>query len=483
MTIQPNRALTTKASTTPAKPAPKAPAAATEAKAQSSKGPNELINRRWVAEALDRPGSLDGVISAEEFSQAGIRLDADAKEIINRGGESGEAITVNELAKALGSDAVAITGEGRVSVKNGFATLTNGRIEKGQTWSFPDIPGLRTLQDVKEIAPGGVFSYYNPDSPAAEFTYTKTERVGSYQSGDTLGYNEFVGDASGRRLSPDANGKYPAGSYVWAENRYTDYGRLGDVLEAKAQAIRAITRSSTDPEIQHINRQVSNVLSRGWFSSDRQKAYDLYNTLSYIDTVSVPTSPRTRMNSVDSALTTANSRLDEQFRIVKQIPVEAAREAVGYEVDRLSGGATVAKMVGGGLGAVAGGVGGFFALGSALAGAPLIAAAAGIGLVAAGAGWFIGKLINDGKAKGLKKDLEVLQSITPEANKKELQQYAVVGYKLLQDARTVNTLARLRAYDEDASSTHRSITGSTSKIESQTRSLRNMEALVQKYAQ
>lgn len=458
-------------------------------KATSTGDPNQIIDRKLVASALDRPGHdgrlPDGVVSEEELAKAGIRLDADAKAIINEGGEQGDKMTVNELTKALLANRVSITGEGNVRMLDGFATFTNGRLQTASPWSFPDLPGLRALQRVREEAPG-YGDGLDPDNPGSRYTETRRERVGSWYAGRSLSYNEYVGDSNGNQLSPDASGKYPEGSTVWRRYTVVYYSDMRDELMDRARDIQYATSGATDPELQSIHREVTRLISdASWGGSSESQARRLYNGLEPYSRISVPTSPRTRMSGMDDSLNNAVAALNDHFRILQQVPVERARDVVAREVERLKQPLTATK----GISAVLGGAGlaaaAFFGLpaaGVALAGGALIAATAGIAAAGLGLGWFIGKLINDGQAKGVQADLKVLETISPEKNKQDLNQYSLQAYKLLQDARTVTTLARLRAYDEDARGVQGSVDRATSTIRSQADSLRDIQRLVEKYA-
>jgi hypothetical protein len=477
-------AATSKAAVTPApKPVGVSP------KATSSGDPNQIIDRKLVAQALDRPGNdgrlPDGIVSDDELSRAGIKLDADAKAIINEGGDQGDKITVGELTQALLANRVSITGEGNVRMLDGFATFTNGRIQTASPWSFPGLPGLTALQTVVREAPG-YGDGLDPDSPGSQYTETRRERVGSYYEGRTLQYNEYVGDSNGTHLSADANGKYPAGSSVWRNYTVVFYGAMRDELMDRARDIQYATSGATDPELQTINREVTRLISdASWGGSSESQAQRLYSGLAPYSRISVPTSPRARMGGLDDSINAAVSALNDHFRILQQVPVERARDVVTREVERLKAPMTATKGIGAVLAGVGGAALGFFglpAMGVALAGGALIAATAGIAVAGLGLGYFIGKLINDSQAKGVQEDLKVLETISPEKNKQDLNQYSLQAYKLLQDARTVTTLARLRAYDEDARGVQGSVDKATSTIKSQAASLRDIQKLVEKYA-
>jgi hypothetical protein len=457
------------------------------AKAQSSGDPNQIINRQMVAGALDRPGNdgaaPDGVISDAEFAKAGIRLDADAKATVNRLGESGDQITVNELATALAQNSVSITGEGNVNIVDGFAQVPGGRLQGATPWSFPDIPGLRSLQRVVDLAPG-YGDGLNPDSPGGQYTETRRRYEEPFRPGMSLDYGEYVADSDGRELSPDANGQYPAGAQVWERYTVVHWDDMASELESRARQIQYETSGARDPELQQINSQVQSLL---WSSSGsyEARARRLYSGLAHLGQIHVPTSPRARMSGLDDSVNTAKTALNDHFRILQQVPVERARDVVGREVERLKSPMTPAKGIGALVAGVAGagGVVGLAAAGTiALAGGPLIAVAAGAAVVGLGLGWFVGKLINDSGAKNVEADLKVLETISPEKNKQELNQYALQAYKLLQDARGVATLAKLRSYDEDAVGVQRSVDSATNKIRNQAASLRDIQKLVDKYA-
>jgi hypothetical protein len=239
----------------------------------------------------------------------------------------------------------------------------------------------------------------------------------------------------------------------------------------------------SDPELQQIHSQVQSLLYG--YGGDEDKARRLYSGLQHLSRIDVPTSPRARMGGLDDSVNSAKTALNDHFKILQQVPVERARDVVSREVIRLKSPTTPAKLTSSLVGAAAAGGGLFAAVAGgalALAGGPLIAAIGGAAVVGLGLGWFVGKLINDSGAKNVEADLKVLETISPEKNKQELNQYAAQAYKLLQDARTVTTLARLRAYDEDASGVQRSVDGATNKIRSQAASLRDIQKLVDKYS-
>lgn len=457
------------------------------AKAQSSGDPNSIIDRKMVAGAFDRPGddgtAPDGIISDAEFAKAGIRLDADAKEIVNRLGEAGDKLTVNELATALGQNTVSITGEGNARIVDGFVSVPNGRLQAAGAWSFPDLPGLRSLQRVVDLAPA-YHDGLNPDSPGSQYTETRRRYVEVFRPGQTLGSGEYVGDSDGRELTPDANGQYPTGSQVWQRYTVVHYDDMARELENRARQIVYETSGARDPELQQIHSQVQSLLY-GYGSGDESRARRLYSGMQHLSRIDVPTSPRTRMSHMDDSVNSAKTALNDHFKILQQVPVERARDVVSREVVRLKSPTTPAKIVGSLVGGAAAGGGLFAAVAGgalALAGGPLIAAIGGAAVVGLGLGWFVGKLINDSGAKNVEADLKVLETISPEKNKQELNQYAAQAYKLLQDARTVTTLAKLRAYDEDASGVQRSVDGATNKIRSQAASLRDIQKLVDKYS-
>jgi hypothetical protein len=107
--------------------------------------------------------------------------------------------------------------------------------------------------------------------------------------------------------------------------------------------------------------------------------------------------------------------------------------------------------------------------------------ALGVGAAGLAVGYGIGWLINGSQASSVKADLEVLRRIEPTANRRSLEQHAVVGYKLLQDARHADTLATVRAYSEAAERSTGTINRLTGEVAAQTRALQSMEALVRKH--
>lgn len=456
------------------------------AKAQSSGDPNSIIDRKMVAGAFDRPGddgtAPDGIISDAEFAKAGIRLDADAKEIVNRLGEAGDKLTVNELATALGQNTVSITGEGNARIVDGFVSVPNGRLQAASAWTFPDLPGLRSLQRVVDLAP----SYgdgLDPSSPGSQYTETRRRYERAFTPGGSLYSGEYVADSDGRELRPDANGQYPAGSQVWQRYTVVHYDDMARELENRARQIAYETSGARDPELQQIHSQVQSLLYG--YGGDEDRARRLYSGLQHLSRIDVPTSPRSRMGGMDDSVNSAKTALNDHFKILQQVPVERARDAVSREVIRLKSPTTPAKIISSLVGGAAAGGGLFAAVAGgalALAGGPMIAAIGGAAVVGLGLGWFVGKLINDSGAKNVEADLKVLETISPEKNKQELNQYAAQAYKLLQDARTVTTLAKLRAYDEDAAGVQRSVDGATNKIRSQAASLRDIQKLVDKYS-
>lgn len=444
-------------------------AAPKPASTKAQAAPGELIDRKLVAAALDR--NNDGIVSRDEFSGAGLNaIDADALDAMNRGGERGADVTVDELARALTADEVRFSGEGNVSLNGGNATFNNGRVERSAPWSFPYVRGIQTLAEVKRIAPSG-WSAFNPQSPSTDYVRTDyaTDRMGSrvkFQEGMRLEEGEYKGE-------PQADGT------IYVMKRTVLYGDLADALRSKAETIRDLTNNSADAEIKDINRELTTILwdTSKWNSmSNRDRAVVLFNSLKRFDDINVPAQPESRLTNLHNSIQGASASVAEQARIARDIPVERARVAVSQEVDKLKSAANPVKIgTGVGIGAVAGAVA-FFAAHLAL---PLVG---GIALAGIAVGYGIGALINSSRAKGLQNDLETLRTINPEANKRSLQQHAVLGYKILQDARTATTLASVRAYTENADKASTTIGGLTNKVSQETRSLQTMESLVRKYA-
>lgn len=481
MTIQKNNA-----SNNPQQPRP----IQVKPKAQSSGDPNQIIDRKYVAGALDRPGNdgsaPDGVISDAEFSKAGLQVDQSAKDIINRGGEQGDKITVNELSQALSDNTVAITGEGNVRIVDGFASFSNGRVQQAQPWTFPDIPGLRTLARVVDLAPR-YSDGLDPNNPGYQYTENRTRYESSYRQGQQLYSGEYVADSNGRELSADANGQYPSGAQVWKRYTIVHWDDMRDALLSRAREISYETSDSRDPELQQIHSTVQRLVNDNAWSggSSEDQARRLYSGMSYISNIDVPMSPKARMSGMDDSITEAKSALNDHFKILQQVPVERARDVVSQEVNRLKAPMTPAKGIGALLGGLIGG-GGLFGLAAggaiALSGGALIGAAAGVGVLGLGLGWLVGKLMNDSRAKAVQADLKTLETISPEKNKQDLQQYSLQAYKLLQDARTVTSLAKVRSYDEDAQGVQGSVDKETGKIREQANQLRDIQKLVDKYA-
>lgn len=446
---------------------PVGPAPKINVKAQAA--PGELIDRGLVAKALDR--NSDGLVARDEFQAAGLHaIDADALDVINRGGDRGSDVTVEELTRALGNDEIRFSGEGNVSLNGGYATFNQGRVERSSPWSFPYVQGIKTLEEVRRIAPSG-WSMYNPDAPSSDFTYTAkykdalTNQPVKYTEGMQLKDYMFASE-------PDAAGDR------WVMVKGVKYDELAEVLRNKATTIRDITAGSKDAEIRGIYNDVNRVLMDSYWNSGnrRDRARDLFNALKRFDDINVPAQPESRLTNLDSSLKTAATRVEEQSRIAREIPVDRARTAVAKAVEKLSSPFTPAKIIGAIGGAGAAGAIAFFAAHMAL---PIVGAIAVGGLLA---GWGIGFAINSAKASGLRSDLDVLKTINPEQNKKNLQQHAVLGYKILQDARTADTLASVRAYTENADKASATIGSMTSKVAAETQSLRNMENLVRQYA-
>lgn len=440
----------------------------TSTKAQAA--PGELIDRKLVAQALDH--NNDGIVGRDEFTRAGLTtLDPGALDAINRGGERGGDITVEELGRALGADEIRFSGEGNVSLNGGQATFNAGRVERSAPWSFPYVRGIQTLAEVKRIAPSG-WSSFNPQSPSTDYVRTDfaTDRMGArikFVEGMRLEEGEYKGD-----LQAD-------GVTAYVMKRTIQYGDLADALRSKAETIRDLTNNSPDAEIKDINKELNSILwdtSRWNSMSNRDRAVVLFNSLKRFDDINVPAQPESRLTNLHNSIQGASTSVAEQARIARDIPVERARVAVSQEVDKLKSPMNPVKIFAGlGLGAAAGAIA-FFAASVAL---PIAAAIGGAGLLV---GYGIGWAINSSRAGGLQSDLETLRTINPEANKKSLQQHAVLGYKILQDARTATTLASVRAYTENADKASTTIGGLTSKVSGETRSLQTMEALVRKYA-
>lgn len=426
----------------------------------------ELIDRSLVARALDR--NQDGVISGQEFKTAGVeRLDAEAVAAVNAPGEKGDAITVNELATALRTDRVKLSGE--VTLQGGFAAFARGALERSEPWRFPVVPGLKVLEDVRRIAPAN-WGYYNPDSPSSEFTYTahyKDPLTGQrvvYKEGMNLKDYMFPS-------APDANGQR------WVMIEGVKYDELASVLRTKAEAMRDVTRNATDPEIRQIHEDLNRILwSAHWNTgSRRDRARDLFLVLSRFDRIQVPEKPELSVQRLDGAFRTAVSQLAEQRRIVDALPVERAREAVGRAADRLHSPAHPLKLALTGVFGLGAGALALFAGGAAL---PV---ALGIGAAGLAGGYGLGWLINWGRARGYDSSLAVLKRIEPEANRRALEQHAVLGYQLLQNTREATTLAGVRAFHESAEDASRTITRLTATVAEETKALQKIEGLVRKH--
>jgi hypothetical protein len=430
--------------------------------------PRELVDRSLVAKALDR--DRDGVVTQAELKKAGVnQLSPEAVAAVNAGGEQGEAMTVGELTHALRADQVRLSGQGNVTVEGGWATFAQGALEPSTPWNFPIIPGLRMLEEVRRIAPSS-WSMYNPDQPGPEFTYTAPykdpltgERV-RYRDGMTLKDHMFLSD-------PDAQGRQ------WVMTRGVKYDELAAYLRVKGEAMRDVTRNATDPELRAIHEELSRVLwSSHWNTgSRRDRARDLFQALQRFDRIEVPTEPQARLRGLDGSLREAAARIEEQGRIVRELPVDRARDAVGKAVARLESPTHALKLgMGGGFGVAAGAI-------AAFAGGLALPVALGIGAAGLAVGYGLGWLINNSQANGVKADLEVLRRIDPTTNRRSLEQHAVVGYKLLQDARSADTLASVRAYSESAERATTTISRLTGDVAAQTRALQSMEELVRKH--
>ncbi|MEB3329344.1 MAG: hypothetical protein VKQ33_08960 [Candidatus Sericytochromatia bacterium] len=430
--------------------------------------PRELIDRSLVAKALDR--DRDGVVSPSELREAGVsQLAAEAVAAVNAGGEQGEAMTVGELTHALRADQVRLSGQGNVTLENGWATFVRGMLEPSTPWSFPIIPGLQMLEEVRRIAPSS-WSLYNPDQPGPEFTYTAPykdpltgERV-RYREGMTLKDHMFLSE-------PDSQGQR------WVMVRGVRYDELAAYLRVKGETMRDLTRNAPDPELRAIHEELSRVLwSSHWNTgSRRDRARDLFQALQRFERIEVPAEPQARLRGLDGSLREAAARIEEQGRIVRELPVERAREAVGRAEARLASPTHALKLgLGGGLGVTAGAL-------AALAGGLALPIALGIGAAGLAVGYGLGWLTNHSRANRIKANMAVLQRIDPTTNRRSLEQHAVVGYKLLQDARHANTLATVRAYSESAERATTTISHLTGEVAAQTRALQAMEALVRRH--
>lgn len=452
----------------------------TSPKAQAA--PGSLINRAHVAAAFDRGDAPDGVISREELAEAGItRIDAEAVRLINAPGEKGEAITVDELAKALGADQVVISSDGAIKIENKRATLVNGRLEPSAPWSFPEVSDLKLLETFHRLVPR--MGRYNPDWPDGYYVDRVFKGYERVKVGTRRVEDGKNSDGTTRYRDEDVYEDRP---------KYEDeiqYDRLARDLRYKARDVLATYQGSEDPGVRAAYENLKAAEDRyGGFSfwGAESAARGLYRALNAIDDIRLPARPEVLVGRLDAALNETSGAIDEQFRIARDIPVARARQAIAAEVGRLKG-PSAANFVAGGLALAAGAgvgfgfLGGLFTGAAVLAGLPLVGAAAGIGLVAGGIGWGIAQLVKNGKASGLEKDLVVLQGIDPQGNRKEMQQHALAAYRLLQDAREADFLAALRVFEADAAKVEAALKAVKANAEAQTRSLRTVERWVLKY--
>ncbi|MDB5100508.1 MAG: hypothetical protein JWM80_4929 [Cyanobacteria bacterium RYN_339] len=457
---------------------PVTPRPVQQAKAQAS--PCQLIDRTMVAAAFDRHGAggataPDGIIDEDELTTAGVgRVDADARASIS---DAGGKISVAAFAKALAEDRVEITADGVVKVADGKATLPNGQIVPGTPWQFPVVQDQQILERFQTLVPR--VGRYNPSWPDSTY-YDRVFK--GYEQVET-GTRE-VEDGK----NADGTTKYRSEPVYEQRAKYEDeinYQRLRGDLEQVTFQVLDLTRDAQDPELQRARAAIESV-SRGgtsifWGSEGRCR--DLYNALNGFAAIQVPVRPETAVTRLNATLNDAAKKVDEQFRITADYPLDKVRRAVADEVKHLRG-FNVWKGVGLTLGGAAAGAAGWFGLASglALAGTPLIAATAGAAVLGLGLGFLVVKLIQDHHAKGLDADLATFQAITPEANRKELQQHALASYKLLQDARGATDLQALRAFEGRATQVSKAMQGVADKAAQQTKSLKTIEALVLKYA-
>jgi hypothetical protein len=462
----------------PLKARPLTPRPVQQARAQAS--PGQLIDRTMVASAFDRHGANgatapDGVIDEDELQAAGVgRVDTDARASIV--GADGK-ITVAAFAKALAEDRVEITADGVVKVADGKATLANGQIVPGTPWQFPVVQDLQILERFHSLVPRvGRYNPSWPDSYYYDRVFKGYERVqtGTRQVED--GKNE------------DGSTKYREEPVYEDQPKYEDeinYDRLRSDLQSTAFQVLDLTSQAQDPQIQRA-RATLEAATRGggFFWGAESQCRDLYNALNGIDDIDVPVRPEAAVTRLNGTLNDAARKVDEQFRITATYPLAKVKQAVAAKSRHLRG-FNAWKGVGMALTGAALGAAAFFGLpaaGVALAGTALIGAAAGAAAAGLGLGFLVVKLIQDHAARKLDADLATFQAITPEANRKELQQHALAAYKLLQDARNAKDLPALRGFEGKANQVSSAMQAVADKAEKQTKSLKNLEALVLQYA-
>lgn len=463
----------------PIKARPLTPRPVQQARAQAS--PGQLIDRTMVASAFDRHGANgaaapDGVIDEDELQAAGVgRVDADARaSIVDAGGK----ITVGAFARALAEDRVEITADGVVKVADGKATLANGQIVPGTPWQFPLVNDLQILERFHDLVPR--VGRYNPNWPDSYYydrVFKGYERVqtGTRQVED--GKND------------DGTTRYRDEPVYEDQPKYEDeinYDRLRSDLQSTAFQVLDLTSQAADPQIQRARATLESATrgGGGFFWGAESQCRELYNALSGLDGINVPVRPETAVTRLNGTLNDAAKKVDEQFRITGTYPLAKVKQAVAARSQHLRG-FNAWKGVGMALTGAALGAAAFFGLpaaGVALAGTALIGAAAGAAVAGLGLGFLVVKLIQDHAAKRLDADLATFQAITPEANRKELQQHALAAYKLLQDARDAKDLTALRGFEGKANQVSTAMQAVADKAEKQTKSLKNLEALVIQYA-
>lgn len=446
--------------------------------------PSELIDRAMVAAALDRRGGADGgpdgVIGEAELAEAGItHVDGAARQAVNEGGERGDAITVSELARALQAERVALTAQGLVTVKDGKATLPDGRVVPASPWSFPEVADLRVLERYESLVPRlGRYNPSWPDSYYVDQVFDGYERV------------KVGTDRVYKGKDADGNDEYEEVDRYEDRPKYRDeiqYDRLWRDLSRVANDTVDLARDAEDPQIRAAAEGIRRALDQGsggfWGWGHESSCRRVYGAMQDFDRIQRPRRPEHIVGGLHQTLEASKARVAEQHRIVAAYPLERVKASVAREAAHLRG-FNGWKAFGMAIAGAAAGAGGWFGLGAVAAsvGLPLAAVAAGAGVLGLGLGWLVVKLLQDREARGLERDLATFQGISPARNRKELEQHALAAYEQLQDAREATTLDALRTYEQDAAKVGAAMKAVADRADAETKALKGLEALVLRHA-
>lgn len=405
-----------------------------------------LVNRTLVAGAFDR--QPDGVISPQEFEQAGVKsIHPEALATINEGGEQGDTVTVGELARALKANRVAISADGALK-----------RIDPSQPWDFPRVADQELLETYQQLVPR--LGRYNPNNPDAQFE----DRV-------FKGYKRVE---DGR--DSDGNIRYRQEAVYEDE---TNYYRLANALRPLVEQVLAGYKDAQEPGVKAAyDKLLTAQLGLTKNTTSYDVCWKLYRGLQEVHELQKPVRPEVLVTRLDAALNRTEAAIADQERIVRDLSPAKARQAVDKEIARLKGPTGRNFAWAGIAGALGAGGGWFFAAGASLAGLPLVAAIGGAALAFGAIGWVAAHMSKGRQVQQLRADLALLGKISPRANRQELEQQALASYMLLQGAREADFLAALRGFEVDAARIEQGLAAVETRAQAETKSLRAVEALV-----